>query len=132
MPAALAKTTVVIATRNRAEELARTLAQLRKLRPAPPVIVLDNASADDTAAFAGAIPGVHLVRLPVNLGAAARNLGVALAKTPYVAFSDDDSWWAPDALPAAEQVFGRHPALGLLAGRTLVGPEARDDPVNEL
>ncbi|MDT7694569.1 MAG: hypothetical protein QOI75_3936, partial [Pseudonocardiales bacterium] len=42
------RTTVVIATRNRSAELARTLRELRALRPAPPIIVLDNDSTDDT------------------------------------------------------------------------------------
>ncbi|WP_280457037.1 glycosyltransferase family 2 protein [Nocardia carnea] len=127
-----ARTTVVIATRNRAPELARTLTELRALRPRPEIVVLDNASEDDTAAVAGTFAGVTVIRLPRNLGAAARNLGVARARTPYVAFSDDDSWWAGDALPRAERLFDACPRLGLVAGRTLVGAGDRDDPVNEL
>ncbi|MGW5720944.1 glycosyltransferase family 2 protein [Amycolatopsis sp. NPDC003865] len=124
-----ARTTVVIATHNRAGELARTLARLSSLDPRPPVVVLDNASDDDTADVAARFPGVRLIRLPHNLGAAARTLGVLVAETPYVAFSDDDSWWAPGALPEAERIFDEHPRAGLLAARTLVGPECRDDPV---
>ncbi|QFU91855.1 glycosyltransferase family 2 protein [Amycolatopsis sp. YIM 10] len=127
------KTTVVIATRNRAGELARTLRELAGLRPRPPIIVVDNASTDDTAEVVRAAgPEVRLLTLPRNLGAAARNLGVTAARTPYVAFSDDDSWWAPDALAKAESLFDRHPRLGLIAGKTLVGPENRPDPVVEL
>ncbi|MBF6208188.1 glycosyltransferase family 2 protein [Streptomyces gardneri] len=128
----MAKTTVVIATRNRASELARTLTELCALRPRPPIVVLDNASVDDTAGEAEALPNVKVLRLNRNLAAAARNLGVALARTPYVAFSDDDSWWAADALPEAERVLDACPRLGLVAGRTLVGTDERDDPVNEL
>jgi GT2 family glycosyltransferase len=127
-----ARTTVVVATRNRSGELTRTLAALLALAPQPPVIVLDNASTDDTAVRAGQFPGVRLIRLPRNLGAAARNLGVAFARTPYVAFSDDDSWWAPDALPTAEAVLDVHPEVGLLAAKTVVGPGERDDPVTRL
>lgn len=124
-----ARTTVVIATRNRAGELARTLARLSALDPRPPIVVLDNASEDGTAEVAARHAGVRLIRLPRNLGAAARTLGVVVAGTPYVAFSDDDSWWAPGALPEAERIFDEHPCVGLLAARTLVGPENRDDPV---
>ncbi|MFC4372951.1 glycosyltransferase family 2 protein [Nocardia halotolerans] len=127
-----ARTTVVIATRNRATELARTLTELSALRPRPPILVLDNASDDGTADTAETFPGVRVVRLADNQGAAARNLGVTLARTPYVAFSDDDSWWAGDALAAAERILDAHPRVGLLAGRTLVGPANRDDPVNQL
>lgn len=124
-----ARTTVVIATRDRVRELARTLRQLSSLDPKPPVVVLDNASGDGTAEVAARHPGVRLIRLPRNLGAAARTLGVLVAETPYVAFSDDDSWWAPGALTEAERIFDEHPRTGLLAARTLVGPENHEDPV---
>jgi GT2 family glycosyltransferase len=126
-----ARTTVVIATRNRADELARTLSRLRGLRPPPPIIVVDNGSTDDTARRAAGLPGVRLVRLTVNAGAAARNIGVALAGTPFVAFSDDDSWWAPGALELAESVLTAHPDVGLIAAKALVGGTARPDPVND-
>jgi GT2 family glycosyltransferase len=127
-----ARTTVVIATRNRARELARTLTELRALKPRPAIIVLDNASTDDTVKTVAGFGSVRLIALPVNLGAIARNLGVAVARTPYVAFSDDDSWWAGDALPEGERVLDAHPRVGLVAGRTLVGPSGQDDPVNVL
>ncbi|MEV6661396.1 glycosyltransferase family 2 protein [Nocardia fluminea] len=130
--ASSAKTTVVIATRNRATELTRTLTEVCALRPRPPIVVLDNASDDDTADSAAAFPDVTVVRLTDNQGAAARNLGVAMCRTPYVAFSDDDSWWAGDALAEAERILDDYPQVGLIAGRTLVGPDHRDDPVNEL
>ena len=91
MPAQPDRVTVVIATRNRRPELLRTLGRLRDLPERPPVIVVDNASADDSpAAVRDRFPAVTLRVLPRNAGAAARNVGVALAATPYVAFSDDD------------------------------------------
>ncbi|EIE98176.1 glycosyltransferase family 2 protein [Saccharomonospora glauca] len=126
------RTTVVIATRDRVEELARTLTRLRELRPTPPIIVVDNGSVDGTAAVVrDEFPGVRLIRLPENVGIAARNLGVEAADTPYVAFCDDDSWWAQGALPLAEVLFDAYPRLGLVAATTLVGPECRRDPVCE-
>lgn len=127
------RTTVVIATRDRAHRLRTTLRQLAGLRPAPPVVVVDNASTDPTAALVRAeFPGVTLIRSGRNLGASARTLGVAAAGTPFVAFSDDDSWWAPDALDIAERAMTDHPRLGLIAGRTLVGPDNHPDPVTDL
>jgi hypothetical protein len=66
--------------------------------------------------------------LPRNRGAVARNVGVELADTPYVAFADDDSWWAPGALERAADLFDAHPRLAVLAGRVLIGPEERLDP----
>jgi GT2 family glycosyltransferase len=71
-----------------------------------------------------------VVELGVNRGAVARTVGVRRARTPYVAFADDDSWWEPGALARAAELFDRHPRLGLLGGRVLVGPDGRLDPVS--
>lgn len=122
--------TVVIVTRDRSDELATTLRHLTALPEAPPILVMDNGSSDDTVTVArGFGSGVRVVELGENLGCAARNVGVRMAGTPLVAFSDDDSWWAPGALSRAAELFERHRRLALLAARILVGPENRLDPV---
>ena len=59
----------------------------------------------------------------------ARTLGAARAGTPFVAFTDDDSWWAPGDLARAVELMRAHPRLGLLSARILVGPEDELDPV---
>ncbi|MDI3330867.1 MAG: glycosyltransferase [Micrococcus sp.] len=120
------RTTVVIATRNRREELLATLHHHEA-----PVIVVDNASTDGTPdAVEAAFPAVRVIRLRHNRGAVARTMGARAATTDYVAFADDDSWWAPGALAAAERVFDAHPGIGLLAASIAVGPEDRPDPIN--
>ncbi|MCO5967653.1 glycosyltransferase [Actinoallomurus sp. WRP6H-15] len=112
----------MVATWNRRRELERTLARLRALPKRPPVIVVDNASSDGTADLvATGFPDVRLVVLPANRGGAARNIGVRLARTPYVAFSDDDSWWEPRALHAAVRALDRHPRLAVLVARIDLG-----------
>ncbi len=123
-----ASVTVVVITRNRAASLLTTLARLRALPEAPEIVVVDNGSSDETAAAihdAGA-RGIFLGR---NAGAAGRNVGVEQATTPYVAFSDDDSWWAPGALARAARRFELDGGLGLVQGRILVGREQRLDPI---
>ncbi|MEH0985830.1 glycosyltransferase family 2 protein [Micromonospora sp. CPCC 205556] len=122
-----ADVTVVVATRNRRDQLLEVLP-----RHPGPVIVVDNGSADGTpTAVARAFPEVRVVPLGSNLGAgAARNVGVALARTPYVAFADDDSYWAPGALGRAAEILATHPGSGLLTGEVLVGREARVDPIS--
>ncbi len=125
--------TVVIATRDRAAELSRTLGELAALDERPHIIVMDNASTDATPTLVREdFPGVELIRLSRNHGAAARNIGVARAVTEYVAFSDDDSWWEPGALRVACELLAAHPALGLVTGRTLVGPRGVEDPLNAI
>ncbi|MDW5322336.1 glycosyltransferase family 2 protein [Plantactinospora sp. KLBMP9567] len=118
--------TVVVATRNRRDQLLATLA-----RHTAPVIVVDNASTDGTAeAVAACFPDVRVVRLDHNAGAAARNVGVELARSPVVAFADDDSYWAPGALEQAARFFRAHPRAGLLTAEVRLGPERRLDPVS--
>jgi GT2 family glycosyltransferase len=120
---------VAIVTRNRRERLLATLARLRELSERPPVLVADNASSDGTVeAVRRAHPHVQVLALRENRGAAARNAAVRALASPYVAFSDDDSWWEPGALRQAAEAFATHPQLGLLAARVLVGPRGRLDP----
>jgi GT2 family glycosyltransferase len=122
---------VVIATRNRAERLVDSVAHLLELSGEPPVVVVDNGSTDGTADLVReAHPGVRVIRLLRNHGAAARTIGARLLTTPYIAFSDDDSWWAAGALEQASALLAAHPRLALIASRTLVGPAEKLDPVS--
>jgi hypothetical protein len=116
--------TVVVATRNRRAELERSLP-----RHEPSVIVVDNASTDDIADVVLRHRDTGLIRLPDNRGAAARTVGALAATTPFVAFADDDSWWAPGALAEGAELMRRHPEVALLNARIVVGAEQRPDPV---
>jgi GT2 family glycosyltransferase len=116
--------TVVVASQNRREDLLATLP-----RHEAPVILVDNASTDGTVeAVHKEHPHVTVLPLDRNHGAHGRTLGVARAGTPFVAFADDDSWWAPGDLVRAVEVMRAHPRLALLNARILVGPEERLDP----
>ena len=117
--------TVVVASRDRRDDLARSLP-----RHEAPVVLVDNASSDGSGPWVRQhLPHVRVLSLPVNRGAVARSIGVARATTPYVAFADDDSWWAPGALARAVEVMDAHPRLAVLAARVLVGPQERLDGV---
>jgi GT2 family glycosyltransferase len=123
------KVSVVVLTHNRAAELERTLQRLLQLPEQPPLVVVDNASRDDTVrTVLQRFPQVRLVRLAENLGAAGRNAGVAEVTTPYVAFCDDDTWWAPGALQRAARLLDAHPQVAALAARVLVEPQQQEDP----
>jgi GT2 family glycosyltransferase len=124
---------IVIITRNRREALTHTLETLTAQPHALPIIVVDNASSDGTAErVRKRFPAVRVIALPQNMGAAARNVGVEAAGTPYVAFCDDDSWWQPEAFERAIAYFERYPEVGLIAGKILVNDEQKLDPVSAL
>ena len=103
-------------------------------------MVTDNGSTDGTAdAVARRHPGVRLLRPGRNLGAVGRNLARTLGPTPYVAFCDDDTWWAPGSLAAAADLLDAAPGAGRrsprgsssspTAPRTRSSRELRDSPV---
>ena len=130
MPASPSRVAVVIATRNRGPELLGTLARLLALDEQPRIVVVDNGSTDGTAELVRTRhPEVEVAGLRRNLGAGARTVGARLVDCPYVAFSDDDSWWAPGALGRAVDLLDRHPRLAVLAAKVLIGPDQRLDPV---
>ena len=124
------RTSVVVITHSRRDELLHTLDRLAELPERPPVFVTDNASSDGTAeAVARHHPGVRLLRPGRNLGAVGRNLAVRRVTTPYVAFCDDDSWWEPGSLRRAADLLDRHPRLAVVGARILVEPGGEEDPV---
>jgi mycofactocin system glycosyltransferase len=111
--------TVVIPVRDRHAELARCLAGLAPLIPGTPrVIVVDDGSGDPAGiSSVAAAAGASVVRRPVNGGpAAARNTGLAAARTPLVAFLDSDcvpgAGWLDALLPHFAD-----PAVGAVAPR---------------
>ena len=89
---------VIVSTRNRAQLLRGCLESLLAERPAIAweVIVVDNASTDETAAtvercreLAGGVRFEYLVEERLGLSHA-RNRGVADARGEYLLFTDDD------------------------------------------
>jgi GT2 family glycosyltransferase len=120
---------VVVLTHDRPAELAGVLQRLAELPERPAIIVVDNASRGEaTANVRRSFPGVQWVACAHNLGAAGRNAGVEQVRTSYVAFCDDDTWWAPGALARAADLLDAYPVVGVVAGRVLVGPASREDP----
>ncbi|MFQ5730469.1 MAG: glycosyltransferase family 2 protein [Planctomycetaceae bacterium] len=98
--------TVVVCTYNRAEMLRDALESLSRLQLSAgrrvEVLVVDNASTDDTAvvvrAFeSGAVP-VRYIREPQPGVVHARNRGVAESRGEWIAFFDDDQLADPNWL----------------------------------
>jgi glycosyltransferase involved in cell wall biosynthesis len=84
-----ADVTIVVITRERERDLARLAAPAR----AVPVVLVDNGSRDGSAQLARE-HGATVVEL-AQPRRRRPHVGVQKATTPYIAFADDDSWWAP-------------------------------------
>ncbi|MEV3988620.1 glycosyltransferase [Streptomyces sp. NPDC049837] len=124
------RTTVVVITHNRRDELLRTLGRLAALPERPPVIVTDNGSTDGTAeAVARLHPEVTLLTPGRNLGAVGRNLAARRVRTPYMAFCDDDSWWEPGSPAYGADLLDRYERLVAVTARIVVEPDGREDPI---
>src|SRR5688572_9045550 len=91
---------IVIPTRNRQQLLRLAVfTALRQRRVDAEVIVVDDASTDDTAQTVSDAGEVRLLRQPSQSGvSASRNRGIAEAEGEWIAFLDDDDLWAPDKL----------------------------------
>jgi GT2 family glycosyltransferase len=124
------RVTAIMITHNRREEVLRSLEKLGSLPERPPIVLVDNGSLDGTAeAVSRRFPRVEIIRCCSNLGAAARNLGVRRARTPYVALCDDDTWWQAGCLARAAELLDAHPNVAVLTARLLNGPEEIEDTI---
>lgn len=127
-PSVATRIAVVVLTHNRVDELIGTLERLLALPEKPSIYVADNASSDNTVALVRErFPMVCMIECDDNLGAAGRNRAVACVGTDYVAFCDDDTWWAPGSLSHAVQLLDAWPNVGVLSARVLVGDAEATD-----
>jgi glycosyltransferase involved in cell wall biosynthesis len=116
----------VVPTHNRRDLLQLTLRTVLGQRDVDlEVIVVDDASTDDTAAVVTGLgdPRIRLIRHDRPTGVStARNHGAREAAGAWLAFCDDDDLWAPDKL-------ARQLAAAAQAGRAWsYGGAVRIDP----
>jgi len=129
-PAVWPPFSVVICTRDRPEQLAGCLeALLAQDYPDFELIVVDNAPADDATLELTAELPVRYERQPRPGLDWARNKGIAAARYPLVAFTDDDARPDPGWLRALAQAFA---APEVMAVTGLVLPQELDTAAQEL
>ena len=121
------KALVLVPAYNESARIARVLAGIRAAVPQAALLVVDDGSADDTAAVARAA-GARVVRLPFNLGAGvAAQTGYKLAvREGYdcVVQLDADGQHEPADIPALLGVIARGEADVAIGSRFLGAPTA--------
>jgi len=113
---------VVVVTWNSRDEIGACLGSLARLTVPSEVVVVDNASADGTAALVQAtFPAVRVLEPGSNLGfGAASNRGWRATAAPAVLFLNPDTEVDQGAVESLLAVFDRRPEVGI------VGPATRD------
>lgn len=120
----------IVLSYNRCSEVLITIEKLKAYATTLPfnmeIIVVDNASVDDTSLQVKAIhPDIKLITKIKNNGIAGWNDGFALATNKYLLVLDDDShpeWGIKEAVTYMEQ----HAETGILALNITAGPYLTD------
>lgn len=106
--------TAVIPTYNRRELVVQSARSvLRQTLADVECLVVDNGSSDGTAEALRGLGDERLVVIErgTPLGAAkARNVGIEAARTPWVAFLDNDDLWAPTKIELQLQALSEYPS----------------------
>lgn len=111
------RVSVIIPTRNRALKVTHAIASAFASGRAVGVIVVDDASSDDTRAVCASIEGIRYIRNGRPLGpSGARNVGLKACASEYVAFLDDDDTLLAGALDALGAVLDANPSVALVYG----------------
>jgi glycosyltransferase involved in cell wall biosynthesis len=97
------------------------------------VIVVDDASSDETAEVCRSLPGIRWIRTERNQKVAgARNLGILASTGDYLSFLDDDDRRLPASLDIQLKALEAQPEAGLIYGQSLTEDHCgniTDDPV---
>ena len=104
------KVSVVIPCHNAARFVGETLTSvMQQTYPAYEVLVIDDGSADDSAAIAESYgPSVRVIRQPNQGESIARNRGIQEARGEWIAFLDADDLWSPTKLQQQMEHLDRH------------------------
>jgi len=111
---------VVVVSWNSREDLPRCLRSLESVGLPLEVVVVDNASADDSATAArAALPSAGVIEAGDNLGfGRASNLGWRATQATYVLFLNPDAEVAPGAVEAMAGLLDTRPEVGIVGPRT--------------
>jgi glycosyltransferase involved in cell wall biosynthesis len=116
------KVSIIIPTHNRAEWLPDAIDSAKGAGGSDTeIIVVDDASQDNTQEICRATTGIRYLRFDQNVGLArARNAGIELSKGCYLVFLDDDDRRLPDSLNAQIELLDREPNLSFVYGPVLL------------
>ena len=118
---------IIIPTRNRCDLLPRAVESARKAGSDVEIVVVDDASEDQTAEVCRRWVDsglIRYVRARRRLGpGGARNVGLISSRSPYISFLDDDDVRLPGTLDIQIDRLENEPDAGMVYGRVLYGDD---------
>jgi glycosyltransferase involved in cell wall biosynthesis len=115
------RVSIVITTHNRPGLLSRAVASARLSGRDPEIVVVDDASTDETGEVCRSLPGIRYVRVERRQGVAcARNVGLRASSGKYISFLDDDDERLPGSLDVQAERLEAEPRAGMIYGQALI------------
>jgi glycosyltransferase involved in cell wall biosynthesis len=121
----MSRVSIIIPTHNRAALLPRAIESAKAAGTDVEVIVVDDASTDETGEICRRTAGIRYLRLDQNSKLArARNAGIEASSSEFVAFLDDDDLRLPGSIDQQLRLLSEHPEASFIYGRVqLVGAD---------
>jgi glycosyltransferase involved in cell wall biosynthesis len=115
------RVSVIIPTFARPLLLPRAIESARAAGTGVEIIVVDDASTDDTSHVCESIPDIKYVRLERNQGTAgARNVGLLNSTGEYVTFLDDDDLRLPQSIDGQVRTMDDNPGAAFTCGSMIL------------
>src|SRR5262245_18376103 len=117
----MARVSLIIPTFARPHLLPRAVESAFQAARDVEVIVVDDATRDETARVCASLPRIKYERLDRNQGVAgARNVGVLESTGEFIAFLDDDDLRITDSLDYQLSRYEEMPEAGFVGGGVLL------------
>src|SRR5438552_8047267 len=118
------KVSLIIPTHDRPHLLPRAVESARAAGRDVEIIVIDDASTDETAEVCRNLNNIKYVRVERNQGVAgARNIGIFRSTTRYIAFLDDDDLRLPGSLDIQVEALEANPEAGFVCGAMIMADQ---------
>ena len=118
------KVNLIIPTHDRPQLLPRAIESARAAGTDVEIIVIDDASTDETAEVCRNLNNIKYVRVERNQGVAgARNIGIFRSTARYVAFLDDDDLRLPGSLDIQVEALEANPKAGFVCGAMIMADQ---------
>jgi glycosyltransferase involved in cell wall biosynthesis len=118
------RVSVIIPTHDRPHLLPRAVESARAASADVEIIVVDDASTDETAEVCRSLTKIKYVRVERNQGtAAARNIGIFVSTGEYIAFLDDDDLRLPGSLDIQVAALEANPEAGFVCGAMIMADQ---------